>query len=164
LLPLVPQDGDGLNTTSLEISEDGELRFLYVGAGEPGLFNGIRHTVLYLEAVAFIVRDMLAFTLNVSNHTGHSAMWEFGLAVAGIRGARARASNPRVFTAEHHEYPGSTYWSTARATVLDLHKAPGAVTERLIGLLYRTLDLSSSAWFNIPLEDAETEQEPELED
>ena len=88
-------------------------------------------------------------------------MWELGLAVTGISGARAVASNPRAFVDTFHQYPGSAYRRTARATVLDLEKVPGAVTGRLAGLLYRTLDITSSPWLGIPLEDPGTEAESE---
>jgi hypothetical protein len=155
--------GDGRHATTLEISEDGELRFLHVGAGEPREFNGIQYTGLYLEAVALIVRDMLALARKVSEHSGHAAMWELGLAVTGISGARAVTSNRRVFVDTYHQYPGSAYRRTARATVLDLEKVPGAVTGRLAGLLYRTLDITSSPWLGIPLEDPDTEAESEAE-
>jgi hypothetical protein len=162
-LPITAMGGDGRFTTTLEISEDGELRFLHIGAGEPRQFNGIQYTGLYMETVALIVRDMLALARKLSEHTGHAAMWELGLAVTGISGARAVASNPHVFLAAHHEYPGSAYGRTARATVLDLEKVPGAVTGRLTGLLYRTLDISSSPWLTIPLEDPYVEAESEAE-
>lgn len=158
-LPVTALGGDGRFTTTLEISEDGELRFLHVGAGEPRQFNGIQYTGLYPETVALIVRDMLVLARKVSEYTGHAAMWELGLAVTGISGARAVASNQRVFIAMHHEYPGSVYRRTARATVLDLEKVPGAVTERVAGLLYRTLDISSSPWLSIPLKDPGSEAE-----
>jgi hypothetical protein len=160
-LPVTALAGDGQHTTTLEISEDGELRFLHVGAGGPREFNGIQYTGLYLEAVALIVRDMLTLARKVSDHSGHVAMWELGLAVTGIGGARAVTSNPRVFIDTYHQYPGSAYRRTARATVLDLEKAPGAVTGRLAGLLYRTLDITSSPWLGIPLEDPGTEAESE---
>jgi hypothetical protein len=163
-LPVTALGGDGRFTTTLEISEDGELRFLHIGAaGEPGQFNGIQYTGLRLEAVALIVRDMLVLARKISQRTGHTAMWEFGLAVTGISGARAMPSNPHVFVVGH-EYPGSAYRRTARATVLELEKVPGAVTERLAGMLYRSLDVSSSAWLSIPLEDPDVEAESEAED
>lgn len=162
-LPITAPGGDGRYATTLEISEDGELRFLHIGAGEPGQFNGIQYTGLYPEAVALIVRDMLALAHKISERTGHTAMWEIGLAVTGISGARAIASNPRVFIAAPQGYPGSAYQRTTRATVLELERGPGAVAARLAGLLYRTLDVSANEWLGIPLEGPGIETDSEAE-
>jgi hypothetical protein len=137
--------------TDLEITEDGEIRFLHASVGRPWSINGLEYPALFLDIAGIAVREILAIALHLSDRAGHIARWELGVAVTGIEGARPRSTDPHRHDSYYPlGYPSAAYRKGTQANVLELGNAPGAMAERLLGRLYRALDVSDSAWFTIP--------------
>ncbi len=126
----------------LDIDESG-LVWLFAGKiGEANQnFNGVGFTGVYLDVVASMVRGLLSWTVLLSEATGHATSWDIGVTVSNLFGARAlpNARTPRTATLGliGNPYDAREYTGTARASLAELMKNPGAVTQRLLGLLAR---------------------------
>jgi hypothetical protein len=144
----------------LEISEDGEMRLFFNALHFQWGLNDVPRTGLNLASVVALVRELLGVARYLSNRCGHSAMWDFGLGLDGMSGVKPILNIHNPFYADDHPgYPAAEYHQTARASVLDLEKVPGAVAERLAGKLYRTFDVDDErllAVFDDPAEKADT--------
>jgi hypothetical protein len=123
--------------------------------------NDFPRTGLYLASVVTLVRELLSVARYLSNRCGHSAMWDFGLGLDGMSSLKPILNAHYPFYADDHPgYPAMEYRQTARASVLDLEKVPGAVADRLAGKLYRTFDVTDPNFLSVfadAAEDADTE-------
>jgi hypothetical protein len=147
----------GVNMTSdpkeaaaqdLEIREDGGLRYFYGGAVRNAAKEGTsssskRDPEIYLTSIIILVRQFLIATLNLSDTSGYSAMWDIGLAINGTREAFGRG-RIQIINAFPLRWPNETFEQTTRTSVAELALMPGAVTERLMGLMLRTFSLESN--------------------
>lgn len=129
-------------TRTLEIRHDGGLRYYQSHAGNPQqTFNGARCTGLYLERIATTTREILAAATALPHAKQSAPTWQLGVAVTGIRGARA-APPPSPYSMVFHNsrtYPGDAFHQATSAPAREIETRPGRVTERLLGQLARCL-------------------------
>lgn len=146
----------------LEISEGGEMRLFFNALHRQLGVNGVEFIGLELAYVVLIVREFLAFARCLSERSGHSAMWDFGLGMDGLSEVRPilNVQYP-FFASDHLGYPGGDYRQTTRASVLELEKTPGAVAERLGGQLYRTFDVSDETFLSVFADPTEETDAPD---
>jgi len=150
-----PADAAGQErwTRTLEIRQDGGLRYYQSHAGNPHqTFNAARCTGLYLERILTTTREILATATQLPHPQEPARTWHLGVAVTGIRGARA-APPPSPYSMVFHNsrtYPGDTFHQVTTAPAREIETRPGQVTERLLGQLARTLTDTSHAAFTDP--------------
>ena len=132
------------------------MRLFCNNVHEDSSINGVHITGLHLANVVLIVRELLAVARYLSNRSGHSAMWDFGLGLDGTLGVRPilNVNNP-FYSTDHPGHPGADYRQTTRASVLELEQAPGAVAERLAGMLYRNFDISNEKFLAVFSEESD---------
>lgn len=146
----------------LEISEDGGMRLFFNALHYQWGLNDVPRTGLYLAWTVSVVRELLAVARYLSNRCGHSAMWDFGLGLDGMSSVKPILNIHNPFYADDHPgYPAADYRQTARASVLDLEKVPGAVAERLAGKLYRTFDADDPKFLTVFADEAGAAEGPE---
>jgi hypothetical protein len=129
-------------TRTLEIRHDGGLRYYQSHAGNPQqTFNGARCTGLYLERILTTTREVLATATALPHPPELAWEWQLGVAVTGIRGARA-APPPSPYSMAFHNsrtYPSDAFHQLTSAPVPEIETRPARVTQRLLGQLARNL-------------------------
>jgi len=137
-------------TRTLEIRQDGGLRYYQSHAGNPQqTFNGVRCTGLYLERILTTTREILAAATGLPHAQGSARAWHLGVAVTGIRGARA-APPPSPYSMvprTSRTYPSESFHQVTSSPAREIETRPGRVTERLLGQLARTLTDATPAAF-----------------
>jgi hypothetical protein len=134
-------------TTDLEISEDGEMRFYRSGVGWIRNRNYDATPSFWLEYTVRAVREVIVLAREISTRYGHAAMWDLGIAVTSLAGARPELDRGQVM--DRPGYPNPQYTCTTRASVLELEKTPGGVADRLVGRLYRTFNMEEPLFMTI---------------
>lgn len=136
----LPHVADAKRDLRLEIAEDGELRLFHNAVSAVRAMNDIH---VRLHQIALVVRELLVVAQYISDQCGHSSMWDLGVALDCMNGTHpvTEGTNP-VSDEDEPGFPAADYRRTTRVSVLELGKAPGAVTERLLGHLYRTFEIT----------------------
>lgn len=130
--------GDKESVIELEFSEDGQVRLYcsrlsYAPGGETSQELGDMLLVL-------LVRQVMAVVVAVSDRVDYLGSWGLGVACTGVRDLIAAGHKYRTFV-DIPPYTDDEYRNVTFASYEDLTKAPGAVTDALIGRFLRALDV-----------------------
>jgi hypothetical protein len=123
----------------MEFGEDGAVR-LFNGRGSDYYRDGVR--VIFEVIVGGTVRRALEAIIRVSDATGYEATWDVGVVLTNLAGAVSyfRLANWWVDAGDLPPYPEDTYRRTWTGSTSELKGDPGAVVDRLVGSLNRTLN------------------------
>jgi hypothetical protein len=121
----------------IEMSEDGFVR-LFCGRGSDSRSDAPEVEYVIDPLVAGLVYRAARLAGDVAGETRYHGDWALGVAMTELRGcvSNLMASN---YWDEANQYPDDEYRATVRANTAELVDRPGAVVERLVGRLFRTL-------------------------
>ncbi|MFI8085793.1 helix-turn-helix domain-containing protein [Kitasatospora sp. NPDC086009] len=123
----------------VQLFEDGGLRLFMTRLSDGTGPNSTDAEQVLLDVGAVILtRHMLELIRLVSDEVGYHGNWAVGVGATRLRGRRRHSSHLRF--PGNHKYSADTYEETTGVTLAELNDAPGAVTQRLLGPLLRSLD------------------------
>jgi hypothetical protein len=134
------------DVVELEIDEDGGLRIFMSRlsdsledrfADQPGSTQ-----ILFPSAAVVYARQFVALVAAAAERAGYLSTWVLAAGATGLQGVPVydfrRQGDPSPL------YVAATYEQATRASYAELVRQPGAVTERLIGRLLRSLGVHSN--------------------
>lgn len=121
-------------TKTLDVLENGLVRFYSSHVGHPSTFNGSVFTRLWTEQVCASTRSIIVLTNYVSAAVRFVGAWDFGVALTGMLDARPMPSSaqPQVMSPVGFAFTDAMYRRTTRATTVECESSPGSVLDRLI--------------------------------
>lgn len=136
-----------------EISEDGVVRFHHhrIAAFTRNDISNQETQWLFPNPTFGSGHITLALIGLLSETLNYTGSWSIAVVVSDIEGAIAYSNNRDVF--QTAAYTESTYRRTTTASTLELRRAPGAATNRLLGRLARAIQVDKWNDINIFLGD-----------
>jgi hypothetical protein len=119
----------------LEIGENGSLR-LFCDRASDRQRDGGGHLIIDTLVVGLCFR-VLAVASQVGEDSGHWGAWGLACGITRLKGTSASSLSGRNF--EPAMYSDGEYLRATRSTTDEMERTPGAVAERLVGPLLRSL-------------------------
>lgn len=121
----------------LWLSEDGVIRLMNTRLSDQPPNAG--EQMLLAEMIPILTRRVLQIAVAVADHSGYQGPWLLGFAATRIAGMGVWSDHPWGSSPGRVPQDQDEYRATTTAARSEMAESPGAVTNRLVGRLLRTI-------------------------